>query len=395
MIASFLDMLQHDHLYQFSVLTAIAFSIAESHLRFQFSAKSVDRSETTALFFFAYTLILSVFVNVFYLSLFVIRLGSNKFIEKFYRTALPERTVDPKTSPKKENKIRMDDCVLTIILPEANSRHHLRDKDFQPEHFECSEQSRIPSKRYMQREWVFYQGMGYVYASIKLQISVHEISDYGDLTSLQSLNGAAAALYFDNIKFPEIPDHLYNAIPSSVVKANDYSNWHLNHINGKKIISYEVSDRENNRKTRYMHYALSSNHMLTLMVKTAYTDEKDLEKTNAFLSTFIDSWELIDLQNANLETNAPSVEAQAATPSITLSGPKFDEFDLNLPSEKEYRLILRQHARDEIEWIVFEQSIFYRGWFLHQMELVKEEYKQLRQAYIDRQFDICHAMCTL
>ncbi len=286
-----------------------------------------------------------------------------------------------------KTQIPLEGSVITFFLPPENTRNQpwKRDEDNQPRDFNQGRGTLFGMKYYMQQCWSFYSSSGGVrFGNVQLHALVEEMSGFGDLTNVACLNGAASASYFARHGVPHPVPQLTGE--KYVYQRDEYTAWRLKVVNGCKVIAYEVSFADiEGSKMLFQHCALSNELMLTIVAWVFdSTEDPFKEAAETFAEKVIDQWKL-ELSDKKREQNP-------ADTTETVKAPHFDSFDLKIPTKAEYRELFRQHARDQVEWMVFERSPIFEEWFEHQSNLLCAEFSKQRRTFVDRQLDKCFAV---
>lgn len=326
-----------------------------------------------------YVVVLIIWVEFNYYvlaSIYMVGYYSTGFL---YDLLMRKHYFPPDTDHLDKIDLQLDGANLVMDLYKSNGSDGWRETNLEafPEKFEKKEGELFASKHYFRRFWKYTDYEQKEVANISLDVFVHEMKGFGDLRNINHLNAAAAAFYFSKYRIPDGADS-YSGYDPEVFRS-----WEVDKLNGCEVIAYEVLKGGDDYKRIYRHYSLSTQLMLTLEVEVIIGVEKLRPPVQEFISQI--------LSGCSLNTTISSAPEQAANieGQQPVGAPDFDSFLVELPSKDDYRLLLRQHAKDEVEWAVFEKSDLFVGWFAQQYRYVINEFIDLRNQFIEEQLAKC------
>ncbi len=344
-----------------------------------------------------YVVALTLTVNIYYSTLYMWFICGGAVISLIYYFALPAGWyLGPQLNRMATLELTLDSGILKFDHPAINNEGHAfpQDADFQPDQFERKYGATYTFKRYLQRTWMIYDRHGKSSANILLEISVQNMAGAGDLSRIDSLNGAAAQYYFFN---HALPDDEFDVI----YRENEYryepeafSNWRKTNFDGRDAITYDILMNGRSYRKQYLHCALSSDLMLTLEFKVAASkdDTQLLDRVDTLIGFLIRGFTLIGENNPAPTQSHSTSNQDDQFPHDEIKPPEFDHFDTPLPTTKQHRLALRERARDKVEWMVFENSDLFQDWYIEQSIALCHDFDDMRLAFIDAQLKKCQAI---
>jgi len=239
---------------------------------------------------------------------------------------------------------------------------------------ESSKGYRMPDeKTVFTQMWVFYNRTDLTdRGRVILNVSVQKMAEYAPLDYIENLNLAASHYRFSN--FDTISD---NGEMLRNVKENLLSKkWSAKNINGKPVISYWIScGKHTNYKL--MHTAINENRMLTIRLYCT-ANALCIEKLcDTFAEKILNSWELFP-EKDDLSMNLSEDRYKGISQHI------FEPFSYRVPDIDKFKIILRNHSENKIEWRIFERSDLFYDWFNQQYECLEKEYMQKSREYIEQ-----------
>jgi hypothetical protein len=299
-------------------------------------------------------------------------------------------SLGPRLKHLVSSNIELDEGRLEFSYPAPNNGGSFppRDEDFEPDHFEDSAIDVLKYKSYLRRTWIFYDKKGSMSSRITLDVLVHKIPDCGDLRQIENLNKAAALHYFVNYAVPDDSDDGFQHEESYTYQPEAFSNWRSVQINGRDAVTYEILRPNRRYRTQYFHCALSRDLFLTFEFYVIMGDDEVLlKRTDQLIETLLSGLNVVNEKKPKSSQDQSNSDREDQTQQFKLMPPQFDHFNVILPSDEDYKLDLRAHARDEVEWMVFENSDLFYGWYHDQVRAVCGDYNKLREAFIDSQVE--------
>jgi hypothetical protein len=337
-----------------------------------------------------YVVALTLTVNIIYTTLYMWFICGGAVISLIYYFALPAGWyLGPQLNRLATLELTLDVGILKFTHPAINNEGHAfpQDADFQADQFQRIYQATYSFKRYLHRTWMIFDQHGKSSASILLEISVQNMSGSGDLSRIDCLNGAAAQYYFFNHALPDDEFDVIHRESEYSYEPKAFSNWRRTNFDGRNAITYDILINGRSYQTQYLHCALSSDLMLTLEFKiiASSDDTQLLNKVDDLIKFLIGGFTLV---GENIPAPAQSRSTSNQDDQFLhddIKPPKFDHFDIPLPTTKQHRLALRQKAHDKVEWMVFENSDLFQGWFFEESISLCHDFDDMRLAFIDAQ----------
>ncbi len=384
---SSVSIIANSPLYIVSMISLICFGILAGYFSLQYGRKIKKAENVIRYIAFAYILLLMMIVDPAYIMLFLfLYLSPNIGIVLLIFIKRPYY-IGPALNQLAETEVHLDVGVFRLTHPVTNGEQRNwreKDEDFTPDQFETVEKVRYDEKIYTRRRWVFFDRRGDVAGMVSFQLSVQRMADFQDLFKVECLNASASYFYFVNHALPMKADSIHSNVYENP-EPMSFKDWRLMNINGHHVISYVFEDYPGNLK-RYLHVAISKNLMMTLEFKGEDNLEVLAEKIDLLVNSLIGNWTL-DLDNADLKSEIQTMQ-------VSIDPPQLKRFETLLLTYDDYRVALKQHARDEVEWSVFEQSVLFTSWYDNQRAMLCEEFNQLRKAYIKTELKKIYAMCN-
>jgi len=302
-------------------------------------------------------------------------------VEYYYFFVHANKYTGPNNRHLEKGEIQLDTSILEFQLPAENSSP--RFYDHVDDDFEKQGDYGPESKCCFNRNFAFYNGRGKEGAYLKLTVSLQKMPEFVSLETVENLNAAAAWYYLVS---HSIPDKVTELSQDSYEKSDNTMilNWEAKSAGLVNYVAFSQENRDiENHSIRFIHVAVNSTLMLTIRIQVDVYKTEAKKQVVAFLNKLESAWTLVGKGPENSE------EFKAAKTLPGLLPPEHKVFTLQLPSEKEYRLAVREHSSDPLEWMVFEQSFGFYDWFVIQQSIVCNEYNSLLDEFVQERRDAC------
>ncbi len=338
-----------------------------------------------------YVTVLMFSTDYYYIVLYTWFILGEALVSLVYHFIFPKDWyLGPRLKHLVSSNIELDEGRLEFSYPVPNNGgfYPPLDEDFLPDHFEDSDIDVLKYKSYLRRTWIFYDKNGSMSSRITLDVLVHKIPDCGDLRQIENLNKAAALHYFVNYAVPEDSDDGFPHQETYTYQPEDFSNWRPVKINGRDAVTYEILRPNRRYRTQYFHCVLSRDLFLTFEFYVIMGDDEGLlKRVDQLIETLLSRCSVVSEKIPTRSGDQCSSDLENKTQKSQLMPPQFDHFNVILPSDEDYKLDLRAHARDQVEWMVFENSDLFYGWYQDQVQVVCSDYSNLRKAFVDSQVE--------
>lgn len=321
----------------------------------------------TVYIFLIYSVLASIFIMAFhslkyYLDIKKYHVDYNG-LKEMYRSFI----IPPSGRKNEEINLELDDTDFKFNLPEKNHGNTFgmltRFSD-STSTYEKNNDLSFPERVFFVRSWNFFRiNENNAIAEVTFEVSMQKIKEYSPLN--EKLNICAAAYHYLAAKYGDTETGFIFKNNNSVT-ASVFRNTKINNF---CFLQYDI-DQEYGVHNIISHIPVDNSLMLTIEVRhICYHENNLLNNIVKEFSKKIFSDMNPDITKINSKNRCCSSLGLPEPPDIKIG-------DHSLPDREEYRLMLRNNAKDSLQWFLFEHSGLFYPWFDDQYDKLDDMRKK-------------------